>query len=149
MGRTYERHTWMAEFELVEDEGFVVAFPVGLEGGTQGRGMRDAAEMAADWLAETGRHLLMLGEDLPALPLGTEPARGGRMLAVCASVSLADVAAVEEADAARLLGADAAEVGRMCAAGLLEWWRTGSGRMVTLDSIVARLEDRRERGGES
>ncbi len=46
-----ERHTWMAEFELVDDgSGMVEVWPVGLGGATEGRDMRDAVEMAADWL---------------------------------------------------------------------------------------------------
>lgn len=95
MADATERHTWVAEFELVEDEDMVLAFPVGLGGGTEGYGMRDAVEMAADWLTVTAQDYIERGRPLPDLPLGTEPTRGGRMLAVCVSVPPAGAAGGE------------------------------------------------------
>lgn len=38
------------EFEVFEDDGVLLAVPYDLDGGTQGRDMREVAEMAADWL---------------------------------------------------------------------------------------------------
>lgn len=86
MADATERRTWAAEFELVEDDGMVLAYPVGLGGGTEGYDMRDAVEMAADWLTVMAQDYIERGKPLPDLPLGTEPARGGRMLAVCVCV---------------------------------------------------------------
>lgn len=145
-----ERHTWMAEFELVDDGGGMVeVWPVGLGGATEGRDMRDAVEMAADWLTMAAQDYLMKGKPLPELPLGTEPTRGGKMVAVCVSTSLADIPAVSAADAARLLGVSTARVAQLCKAGLLESWRVGSARMVSLGSVEARLEDARVREAEA
>jgi predicted RNase H-like HicB family nuclease len=139
------RVTLMAEFELVPDEGYVMAFPVGLTGATEGRDVRDAVEMAADWLTMTAQDYLIKGKPLPELPLGTLPTRGGRMVAVAIHTSLADVPAVSAAEAARLLGVSTARIAQLCKAGALESWKTGSGRMVSLGSIEGRLEEMRDR----
>lgn len=38
------------EFEVFMDEGWYLALPYDLEGGTQGKTFEEACEMAADWL---------------------------------------------------------------------------------------------------
>ena len=46
------------------------------------------------------------------------------------------------ADAARELGVSRARVAQLCKAGLLESWMSGTNRMVTRNSVNARLVDR-------
>ena len=65
------------EFEFFEDKGWVLAFPFGLEGGTQGRDTADAARMAVDWLKGEVEHSLMCGTPLLSPTFGNVPMHGG------------------------------------------------------------------------
>lgn len=130
----------MCDFELVDKGRRVIAYPVGLDGATEGEGLEDAVRMAADWLMEAALDFLMRGEDWPELPLGTEAKRGGRMVTVAVDASLDHVSSVTAAEAARKLGVSTARVAQLCAAGILESWKVGGTRMVSLDSVEARME---------
>lgn len=45
---------YIREFEFyVDNEGFIVADPCDMQGGTFGTTLEDAAESASDWLSET------------------------------------------------------------------------------------------------
>lgn len=123
------------DFELVDGDGRVVAIPVGLDGATEGRDERDAVRMAADWLYETAIDYLVAGDEWPDLPLGTEPKRGGRMIALAVRASLDQIPSMTAAEAARKLGVSTARVAQLCKAGLLESWKVGGTRMVSVDSV--------------
>ena len=137
---------FICDFELVDKGERVVVYPVGLGGATEGMDFSDAVRMAADWLRETALDFLMLGDDWPEPPIGTDPKRGGRMVTVAVDASLDQVPSVTAAEAARMLGVSTARVAQLCKSGVLESWRVGGTRMVSRDSIDARLEEERKAG---
>ena len=132
-------------FELVDHDGdgVYVAYPAGLDGATEGHGYVDAVEMAADWLRECALDFLMRGEKWPELPLDAKPTRGGSMITVAVDASLDQIPAMTAAEAARTLGVSTARVAQLCKAELLESWKVGGTRMVSVDSVESRLADRR------
>lgn len=133
---------YIREFEFVEGEdGIVVAYPFGLEGGTQGEGIYDAVEMAADWLRLWALDELAAGREPQRGTVGNRPQRGGTVIAVATPASLSDVPSVSSAEAARMLGVSRARVKQLCDAGLLDSWKVGATRMVSLESIKARMDD--------
>ena len=131
---------FICDFELVDNDQRVVAFPVGLSGATEGYDYRDAVEMAADWLRITALDYLMRGEEWPDLPLGTDATRGGRMVTLAVEASLAQVPSVTAAEAARVLGVSSARIAQLCKAGYLDSWKIGGTRMVSIESIESRIE---------
>ena len=139
--RDAREKVFICDFELVDKGGRVVAYPVGLSGATEGMGLQDAIVMAADWLRETALDYLMGGEQWPDLPLGTEAARGGRMVTVAVETSLDEVPAMTAAEAARALGVSTARVAQLCKAGLLDSWKVGGTRMVSRESVETRAEE--------
>lgn len=135
------------EFELFEDDGFVCAFPFDMEGGTQGRDWREAAEMAADWLKGELERMLMSGQEPPEATFGHLPEHeGGRVAIVAVEADLSKVDAVSAARAAEMLGVSRPRVSQMLKSGQLEGWREGRDTMVTLDSVAARLAERPKAG---
>lgn len=137
---------FICDFELVARDERVVVIPVGLDGATEGYDYRDAVRMAADWLRETALGYLVAGEEWPDLPLGTDATRGGRMVTLAVDVSLDQVPAMTAAEAARTLGVSTARIAQLCKAGLLESWKVGGIRMVSVDSVEARAEAERHAG---
>jgi excisionase family DNA binding protein len=89
---------------------------------------------------------LMGNEEVPKLPLGNEPTRGGTVVTVAVEASLAAVPAVTAHEAAGLLGVSSARVNQLAKAGHLESWKDGHTRMVSIASIQARLADERRAG---
>ena len=130
------------EFELFEEDGFVLALPFDLEGGTQGESFEDAAEMAADWLKCTAEDWLIHGVEPPKPTFGNEPERGGRVILIGVDVSLASIPTVSASEAAARLGVSRPRVTQMLASGALVGWRDGRNTRVTIDSVNARLEYR-------
>lgn len=141
-----ERRICMCCFEFVDKGERVVAFPVGLGGGTEGYDMEDAVRMAADWLRETALSYMVDDDEWPDLPLTTEPQRGGRMAILAVEVSLDDLPAVTAAEASRMLGVSTARVAQLCRDGLLDSWKDGRTRMVSLESVETRLAEERKAG---
>lgn len=140
---------YVCEFEFVPDgEGNVLCWPFwpGRQDGTFGVGWDDAVDMAADWLREMVLDLLMRGEDVPRFPLGNVPERGGRIVAVAVEASLRDVPAVTAKEAAGLLGVSDARVAQLCKAHQLDSWKVGRTRMVSVESVQARLSEERHAG---
>lgn len=138
---------YLCEFELFPDEGMVVAYPFGLEGATCGDDYRDAATMAADWLKGDADMRLMLGHELPELPIGNEPKHeGGRILLVGVDASLENIDAVSAAEAAELLGVSRGRVSQMISSGQLFGFRKGRNTYVSRDSLNARLEEQPKAG---
>ena len=66
------------EFEVFEDDGMLLAVPYDMDGGTQGRDMREVAEMAADWLQLEMEHRAMRNLPFPEATFGNTPRNGGR-----------------------------------------------------------------------
>lgn len=137
---------FICDFELLDRGERVVALPVGLGGATEGYDFTDAVRMASDWLRETAIGYLISGDEWPDLPLGTSPTRGGRMVTLATDVSLDQIPAVTAAEAARMLGVSTARVAQLVSANNLESWKVGGTRMVSVDSIEARLEEDRKAG---
>ena len=73
---------YVYEFEVFEDEGFLLAFPYDMDGGTQGTDLRDVCEMAADWLQTEMEHREMHGLSIPEPTFGNEPRNGGKNVIV-------------------------------------------------------------------
>lgn len=129
------------EFELFEDEGFMLAFPYDLEGGTQGYDFKDACLMAADWLQMDMEHRAMHDIPFPEATFGNEPRNGGRTVIIAVNASKETVRKVSAADTARMLGVSAGRVTQMIAANQLEAFKDGHKTWVTVDSVEARLAE--------
>lgn len=132
---------YVCEFELVEEEGEILAFPFDFPGGTQGRDLAEASKMAADWLKTELEYRLMERECIPDMTLGHDPVRGGRVLLVAVEASLDTIKSVTATQAASLLGVSRPRVSQMVRANLLQGFRKGRDAFVTLDSINARLAE--------
>jgi excisionase family DNA binding protein len=130
---------YIREFEFVEEEGMVCAYPCGLEGGTCGTDIYDAVDMAADWLRLWVLDELAAGREPERGTVDNEPRFGGRIIAVATPASLADVPAVSSAEAARILGVSRARVKQLCDAKVLMSWKVGATRMISRQSVEARL----------
>lgn len=135
--------TYVWEFEFFDSDGVVNAVPCGSlgGGGTFGSDLNDAVESAADFLACMVDDHLMGGIELPTPDFEHEPQHGGKIIAVAVSRELADIPAITAADAARMLGVSSARVSQLINAGQLDSWKDSSKRMVSRDSIEARLAD--------
>lgn len=132
---------YVCEFEFFDSGRFVDAVPLTFDGeGTFGDDLEDAVESAADWLAGVVEDHLISGEPMPPMSFGHEPENGGRVIAVAVSRELGDIPAMTAADAARKLGVSRARVSQLISSGLLVSWVDGTRRMVSRDSVEARME---------
>lgn len=129
------------EFELFEDGGLVLALPFDFEGGTQGRDLKDASEMAADWLKGEIEHRMMTGEPIPEPTFGNDPQHGGRIAIVAVDADLDSMETVAASDAADMLGVTRGRISQMIASGQLEGYRKGRATFVTLESVKARIAE--------
>lgn len=132
---------YVNDFEFYETDGSFIADPFGMEGGTFGDNLRDAIESASDWLTETINCMLIDGKEPDVYNIGNTARHGGKVIAVSVDCDLSRVDAVTSAEAARMLNVSRARVSQLCDSGKLSSWRNGSNRMVTCDSIDARLRD--------
>lgn len=132
---------YVREFEFFEEDGFVRAVPYGMGAGTHGENMDVAMEWAADYLYEYVTDRLIDGLDIPEATFGNAPEHGGKVIALAVDCDLSKVDSVTAADAARILGVSRARVSQMCDAGLLQSWKDGAKRLITRDSVNARLEE--------
>mgnify|MGYP004542908485 CR=1 FL=1 len=73
---------YIREFEFYESEGFVLANPCDMEGGTFGKNLEEAVQSAADWLKETIKSDLAHGLIPQGGKLGHEPSHSGRIIAI-------------------------------------------------------------------
>ena len=131
---------YIREFEFYSSDGYVLAVPCDMSGGTFGVALEEAAESAADWLFETITDHLIANEVVPGGKLGHEPVHGGKGIAIAVNASLGNVDAMTAA-AARMLSVSTARVAQMCASGKLASWKDGSKRMVARRSVEARLAE--------
>lgn len=135
------------EFEVFPSEGWFLAFPFGLEGGTQGHTMTEVVQMTAEWLEGEAQHALMSGSVLPPPTFGNTPIHpNGRILVVSVEASLDDIEAVSASDAAKLLGVSRPRVSQMLKTGQLIGWNVGRSVFVTRASIEARLAEKPSSG---
>ena len=132
---------YMQEFELVRDEGWVLAMPFDLEGGTQGKNVSEAMEMACDWLREEVLAHMASGKELPKTSFGNAPVQDGHIALIGVSVDLADVPSVSAAEAADMLGVSRPRVSSMIKSGMLTGWKEGRNTRVSVESIEARLAE--------
>lgn len=130
------------EFEVFEDEGWVLAFPYDLEGGTQGKTLREAAEMAAEWLQGEMEHRIMKQLPPPEPTFGNAPQHGGENMIVAVSVDLDAIPTVTASEAARMLNVSRPRISQMLKTGKLEGYTKGHATFVTTASIEARLNDK-------
>lgn len=130
---------FMAEFELFESEGTILALPFGLEGGTEAPTFEEAAAMAADWLRGEVEHWLMAGACPPSPTLGNEPLRGGSVCLIGVSSSLEAIDTMTASEAAQALGVSRPRISQMIKSGRLEGFTKGHATFVTVASVRARL----------
>lgn len=129
------------EFEFFESNGCIDAFPFPpFGGGTFGDDLVDAVESAVDWLGCMVEDHLMNGTELPEMEFGHAPERGGMVIAVAVERTLENIPSVTASEAARMLGVSTARVAQLVKRGLLDSWKVGGSRMVSLASVNARLE---------
>lgn len=133
---------YICEFEFYGgDDGYVIADCLNeWGGGTFGDDFDDAVECAADWLRMMVEDCLMNDKPFPPMKAGHKPQHGGQVIAVAVVRELSDIKAVTAADAARMLGVSRARVTQLAKSGMLDSWIDGTKRMVSLDSVNARLE---------
>ena len=139
---------YVREFEFYEaaDHKAVIAAPFDLGEGTFGADMNDAVESAADYLFEYITDRLVDGLDIPEPTFGNEPDNGGKVIAIAVDCDLSRVRSVSASEAADILGVSRPRVTQMCEAGLLQSWKEGSRRLITLDSVEARLAEQPKPG---
>ena len=132
---------YICEFEFVKDGNWYLCWPFwpGRSDGTQGESFDDALEMSADWLKAMVLDCLMKGEPVPRFPLGNKPRQDGGIVAIAIDASLAEVPAVTEKEAARYLGIYHARVSQLCRDAVLDSWKVGRTRMVSVESVEMRL----------
>ncbi len=130
------------EFEFVKSGKCVDAIPCGEfgYGSTFGDDLVDAVASAADFLREVVDNSLMNGVELPPMEVGHKPEEGGQIIAIAVERELRDIPAMTAADAARELGVSSARIAQLCKSGLLESWKDGSRRMISVNSVEARKE---------
>ena len=139
---------YVYEFEIFEDEGWLLAFPYDMRGGTQGADFREVCEMAADWLHAEAEARLVNGVEFPEPTFGNEPRHGGRNIIVAVEASKDTIRKVSASKAAKLLGVTPGRVTQMIAAGKLCAFKDDDGvhTWVTMDSIEARLAEQPKAG---
>lgn len=132
------------EFEVFqdEDEGFYLAFPYDLPGGTQGESFDELCLMVVDWLKTKLEDFDMHDKIPPAPTFGNTPQHGGTNMVFAVQAGKETVKKVSAKEAASMLGVSQSRVTQMLAAGRLEGFRDGRNTYVTAASIEARLEER-------
>lgn len=129
------------EFEVVPDDGYLVAVPYDLDGGTQGKNFEELCEMVADWLRLTIEDHEIYGKPMPPSTFGHEPRHGGRNVVFSVTAGRETVDKITASEAARELGVTPGRVTQMISAGLLVGWREGRNTYVTVDSVTQRLRE--------
>lgn len=133
---------FVREFEIYPGEEYLIVEPCDMGGGTFGDDLQDAIDSAADWLYGQVLGQLLIDQLIEGGKLGHEPKHGGRIITVAVDCNLSRVDAVTAADAARILGVSPARISQMCDNYQLLSWKEGSKRMITRDSVNARLAEK-------
>ena len=133
---------YIYEFELFNDDNFILAFPFDFEGGTQGDSLQDVCSMAADWLQTELEHRLMHDLEIPKPTFGNTPQHAdGRIVLISVQADRDTIRKMSAADAARTLGVSPGRVSQMIATHQLEAFKDGHKTWVTEDSVKARLAE--------
>lgn len=134
------------EFEVFKDGDFYLAFPFDMDGGTQGRSIKEVSEMAADWLQTEMEHRAMHDIPFPEATFGNRVKHGGERLLVAVNADKSTVSRMTAAEAARRLGVTRARVSQMVDANLLETFELDGRTWVTEGSVNARLAEKPKAG---
>lgn len=134
------------EFEVFEDDGWYIALPFDMEGGTQGETYEEVAEMAADWLKTDMEHRAMHDLPVPTPTFGNDMKNGGERMIVAVDAGKETVPRMTMAEAARRLGVTRGRVSQMVDAEKLETFELDGRRWVTGYSVDARISDGRTVG---
>ena len=135
------------EFEVFEDEGWLLAFPYDMEGGTQGASLKEVCEMAASWLKTELEHRAMRDLPYPEATFGNEPRHeGGKTVLIAVDAGKDTVPRMTAAAAARELGVTPGRVSQMVAKGLLETFEFEGRRWVSRYSVEARKAEQPRAG---
>lgn len=134
------------EFELIEKEGGFLVIPRDFEGATSGETLREAYEMAADWLKLTIEHCAIHGLPLPEPTFGNDPANGGKVVIIAVDAGLHTVPRMTAAEAARALGVSPSRVSHMIRDGKLESFKHGHNTWVSRYHVEAILSSPRRPG---
>lgn len=129
------------EFEVFESEGWLLAFPYDMDGGTSGKDFKEVCEMAADWLQIDMEHRALHDLPFPEATFDNEPQHGGRNIVVAVNANKDTVPKVLPSAAARMLGVTPGRVTQMMDAGQLEWFEHDGRKWVTTYSVEARLAE--------
>lgn len=138
-----DRYTY--EFEAYQAERYWIVIPHGLEGATQGIDFADACDMAADWLRIKAEDAAIYGYKMPDPVLGAPLEHGGERIIVSVVAGRDTIRAVSAKRAAEILGVKKRRIVKMRKKALLEGWDEGGKTYITLDSVIARLEDGQRR----
>ena len=129
------------EFEVYKSDGWLIACPFDMDGGTQAKSIEKISLMASEWLHIDIEHRLMHGIEIPTATFGNRPNKGGGIMVVSIEASVDTIKKVSASDAARMLNVTPARVTQMIRDRLLEALRDGHKTWITLDSINLRLEN--------
>lgn len=128
------------EFEIFEEEGFLVAIPYDLPGATEGKDFDDLCFMVSDWLKMNLEDFDMKGVDPPNPTYGNKPRHGGTNMLVCVTAGRETVPTMSATEAAEKLGISVSRVSQLVSNHRLDGWKDGRNVWVTIDSVEARLE---------
>lgn len=134
------------EFEVFEEDGFLIAFPYDLEGGTQGEDFDDLCIMVSDWLKLNLEEFDMRGIEPPKPTYGNEPRYGGKNMLVCCTAGRETVPTMSATEAAEKLGVSVSRVSQLVSCHAMGGWKDGRNVRVAVDSVEARLESKPHAG---
>lgn len=133
---------YLQQFELYtsKDGEQAIVEPIGFEqDALPVRDLEEAAEVANDWLAEKIDEVLIQRKKPRPIELGNAAAHGGIVFSLVVKRSLDSIPAVSASEAATILGVSRSRVAQLCATGVLESWREGAHRLVSVRSLESRL----------
>ena len=137
---------YLREFEFYANGEYTVAEPFDLGAGTFGEDLEDEIESAADYMRSVIEDMLINEKVIPEPTFGNQPAHDGKVIVLAVDCDLSKIDAVTAADAARMLGVSRARVAQMCEHGQLQSWKEGAKRLITRDSVNARMEEQPKAG---
>ena len=134
------------EFEVFENEGWYIALPFGMDGGTQGRDPKEVAVNASDWLQMEMEHRAMRELSFPQETFGNEPRNGGKIMLVAVNAGKDTVPRMTAAEAAHRLGVTRGRVSQMVSSGQLETFELDGRTWVSEYSVDARIAEQPKAG---
>ncbi len=130
------------EFEIFKSEsGLYLAFPFGLEGGTQGESFEEACKMAASWLKTEMEHRALNGLPFPQPTFENSPDNSGKIVVIAVDAGVDTIPRMTAAAAAQELGVSPGRVSQMVASGQLETFEYEGRVWVSKYSVDARKKE--------